>query len=304
MKLFDRLNSKFSMSLVLVVVCMGFSLPNYAALRCTKAVTEIVRGDTLSKINKALEIRIKALVDKYPQNVRIVEKVQFKFENKRAVKRRLLVVSLAGLDSQKQNQFVQDYLAALDPNTISFPLSESAGHLYSRFDSKVYDNYGGMSTRQYNVTGNNSRRLEPVLSLKPIEHKRMQTYIKNVDNNSDAVLGDNCDYDGIRLIKDSVGRINNNKPKNGGGHNCTSWIGLAPIGQRSERLISLIGATDKIEIHTNPGWWSYFITGAAKAERVPFVIYWDSRSSLEEVVTQVNSFNGRNFNENWDFSPH
>lgn len=53
-----------------------------------------------------------------------------------------------------QQALVKDYIRAIGANTVSFPLSESAGHLYSRIGEKKLDFcFGGMTKRDYNPNG-------------------------------------------------------------------------------------------------------------------------------------------------------
>lgn len=294
-------NSRFKGAhLFILLFVFLFLVPELSlATSCRKAATDLFKSGSLTKVYKELNLRVAALIKKYPKNVAMVDKVQFKFNRREAVKRRVLAVTTKGLDSVQQEEFIREYLAAIDQNSVSFPLSQEAGHLYSRFNSKVYDYYSWFKKNNYGAAG--SRRLEPFILLNPKETENLSTYINNVSRRRDRVLGSNS-YNGIQRIEETVGTLSNNRSTMGGGHNCTSWIGLAPIGESGERLLELIGATDAIEIHTNPGWWSYFITGAAHAERVPFVIYWDSEKDIKQVVTHLNSHADKNLK--WSFGRH
>ena len=53
-------------------------------------------------------------------------------------------------------------------------------------------------------------------------------------------------------------------------------------------------------VHTNPGWWTVYLSAAPGARRVPFVVYWAEESSLREALGRVRT--GEVLE--WDFNPH
>ena len=95
----------------------------------------------------------------------------------------------------------------------------------------------------------------------------------------------------------SARRPDNNHPTDGGQHNCTTWVTLAPIGEDGADLANLVEMPESWTSHDNPGWWTMFLTGASRSKRVHTVIYWSDLPLDEEPCTSGQAIP-------WDFNPH
>jgi|GEM_PF-1210579 len=247
-----------------------------------------------------LEERLAAFQAKWSDHVTIIDDVGFEFraESGKVLRQRkkILAISTRGLSDAKSAALTRDYLDAIASGTVSFPLGEGGGHLYTRVGNRTVDYYGDFTVNEYR--GSTSRRLEPVITLKPDEEFNLRVYLENAEADTLGVIGDSA-YNGVANAR-TRGKLDDNRPI-AGGHNCTSWLCTAPIGVSRKPLMALTKATTAIEVHTNPGWWSHWLTGAAPEERVPVVVYWDSGKSLAQIKSEVVS--GARFPE-WDFSTH
>lgn len=241
-----------------------------------------------------IEERAALLISKYPEGVKMVDDVKFAFDGQATGRsRKVLVISRENL-GDKLDQFDEDYIAAFSENMISFPLAQRAGHLYTRVGNKSYDFLGSVTTRDYYF---NNQRLETLVQFEPDEFMRLRTFIQNAKTNSSDVLG-NFSMGGGGT-GDVMKRLDNNKLVDGAGHNCTSWICRAPIGSNSEAIHELAGAGQAMEIYTNPGWWSMWVSNYAKTNRSPFVIHFTDRN-LDDAVRKIQSEEVFD----WDFSAH
>lgn len=239
----------------------------------------------------SLNSRVKRLMDRWPQNIRFVEDVPFSYSGASAktTNRKVMVISNQGLDFQQAESLRKDYINAMARGTVSFPLGSRAGHLYSRIGTKTVDYYSGFNLNDYPLStgyGTGGQRLEPVIQLSPLEEMRLRSYAQNGNLDRLGVLGSNS-YAGVADAQ-TVGRRKDNRPKRPGvGHNCTSWMCTGPIGYNREPLMSLVGLPVADESHTNPGWWSHFLTGAGKEDRIPFVVYWTGSSMEDALQSEV-----------------
>jgi hypothetical protein len=205
-------------------------------------------------------------------------------------------------DAEAKQALVADYLRALAKGSMSFPLGEAGGHLYTRVGTHSFDFVRSVNGEPYSYRG--SRRLEAIVALQPVEQARLLEYLKNMRQ---STLGVGVfSMDGARS-GNTRGSLRDNTTTNSifynyEGHNCTSWICTAPIGEQGQPLLSLAGATPAEEVHTNPGWWSQYLTGAAPPERVPAVAYWSGDDeSLTQVLGRVRR--GTQF-PYWNFAAH
>tara|TARA_Y100000780_G_C13695863_1_gene422217 strand:+ start:32732 stop:35059 length:2328 start_codon:yes stop_codon:yes gene_type:complete len=250
--------------------------------------------------------RIEFLTGKYATHMKSFDQVDLKFNGSDGRSRNVYVVSFKGMDEAEKEHFLEDYYKAASLNTISFPLGESPGHLYTRFGNKTYDFITSVSEAEYRAP--NSDRLEVFMELEPDEFTRMRTYIENARGNTAHVLG-GFSYGGVdgptggKLDMNRPGSFNSESgvfsPTSGEGHNCTSWICTAPIGDNGESLHDLAGAPRAHRVHTNPGWWSMWLANYGKRERVPFAVMFTD-DSLEQVTETIEN-NGL---RGWRFDPH
>ncbi len=229
-----------------------------------------------------LNKRMEAFAKLYPDNVTFVENVTFK-QNRKSGKKKMMMISLAGLTATKKDALRKDFLKYFSDGTISFPLGEHGGHLYTRLGAKTKDFISSVSTNNYRLPS--GERLETVMELSPKEFKKTQTYVKNAAKHQSETLGD-FSYDGVK--GKTEGKIDANKPLNSSqGHNCTSWICTAPVGDKGESLYRLAGATMSQEVHTNPGWWTSWLAAGAESDRVPAVIYWTDLPISEAKTARI-----------------
>jgi hypothetical protein len=186
-------------------------------------------------------------------------------------KRSVLQIDLRGLDDTSKKLLMEEYFQAMSLNTVSFPMSEGVGHLHTRIGKMDMDWYGGASFNDYAMPG--SPRMEPVVTLSPSEQLRLRVYMDNINKRDTAVLGDS-DYDGVATGK-TRGKLTNNKPtQSGEGHNCTSYMCLAPISDKGYSLYSMVGGKISAEDHTSPGEWGRFLAEESNPSRVPLLVYW------------------------------
>lgn len=137
-----------------------------------------------------LNDRLNLLMQKYPKNIRLVKDVitEVTGDGKTVTGNRdILVKSLAQLTQTKALEIQNDVINHLARDTVSFPLSQNASHLYTRFGDKTMD-FMGQAPRlqQYPLVGN--ERLEPFIHLTRSEEQRLGLYISNSLKNPN-VLG-------------------------------------------------------------------------------------------------------------------
>lgn len=292
---------------VLGVFALAFSplAPSDAFAKCAPAYAKV--SDKLKTVTNKdrtflpattiagpLNKRMEAFAKLYPDNVTFVENVTFK-QNRKSGKKKMMMISLAGLTATKKEALRKDFLKYFSDGTISFPLGESGGHLYTRLGAKTKDFISSVSTNNYRLPS--GERLETVMELTPDEFKRTQTYVKNAAKHQDETLG-GFSYDGVK--GKTEGKLDANKPLNSSqGHNCTSWICTAPVGDKGESLYRLTGATMSQEIHTNPGWWTSWLAAGAESDRVPAVIYWTDVPISEAKKARI-----KRGNFSWEFDLH
>ena len=250
-----------------------------------------------------------------------VENVSLPYNNSSGGSRDIFVVSLKDLPQDQKEAFFKEYYEAVSENTVSFPLSNRAGHLYTRLGNKTYDFLSGLSARAYPLPS--SKRLETFMELEPDEFMRLRLYVENGTENSQKTIG-GFGYQGVE--RETVGMLNDNRPGSvnpnppnrfqqiinrvlnrsdgtytptGEAHNCTSWLCTAPIGDNGEAIHDLAGAPRSHRIHTNPGWWTSWLASYGKRDRMPFAFYFTDES-LEEATSQMRQ-SGK---LDWDFDTH
>ncbi|MFZ4714557.1 MAG: hypothetical protein ACOYL6_12620 [Bacteriovoracaceae bacterium] len=248
-----------------------------------------------------LDDRVVRLQEKWPNNIKVVEEVKFQFKNNEGVvtshqKKSVIVISTKNLSAEDVASLTQDYTDAMSWLTVSFPLKESGSHLYTRLGNKELNYYDAFFREKYELDLD-SEIIEPIVHLSPEEQFRLNTYVKNISKDRDKVLGDNS-YDGAG---NAQGKLTNNKPTTDcDGHNCTSWMGLAPIGDENEFLVKMVGAGKSWNIHTNPGWWLKTLTAISPIERVPYVVLFSPKSLAELTNSQGKVKKNKLFK--WNFS--
>jgi hypothetical protein len=246
---------------------------------------------------------MKELLALGPNISRLVPDVKFRM-NVRGTKvktaRRLVVVSTHGLDAKLFARVRDAYLSDLGRGYVSFPIRERSEHLYTRLGEHIY-NFGHWGRffgrwlahfrkRKFRVP--RRRALEVVLRLEEREMERLELYVRNILRGRRKVLG-HFDQEGTQATRSLP---SNNLPLSGG-HNCSSWIATAPLGENNEPLLELLGGDRALNIGTNPGWFTNWLAATAPAERLPFVILWTSLPIDEALGTEV--FPERNLP--WDF---
>lgn len=310
----------FSCSNKILVTLMGFMLssnPAHAALSCFDALkvtaadlyvskerlkglkpAEQPEAGSLKTSFSGLWQRAKSFADKNSDRVKFVNQIRVRFEDNDggiAVyegHRNVMVISLKGLGAARK-KFVEATLKMLGDNVVSFPLGEGAGHLYTQFRGRVYDSVGSLNVSNYE--GTRSERLETLVVLNPNESKNLATYLKNAQLSPETTLGP-FKYEGATKAK---GELDDNRCRVGG-HNCTSWLALAPIGENKETVMKLIQIPASTEWGTNPGYWSAGLMTRSNAQRTPFVIMWTTDSLDNFANRLVDSSRVLT----WDFSAH
>jgi hypothetical protein len=245
-----------------------------------------------------LDQRIQSLIQKYPDNVRWVNNVQFQANDSIGqnvgIRKKVLAISFSGLDPQQQATLLKDYTDALSHGTISFPLSARGGHLHARLGNQDFSAIGAVSVTPYRFSTWSSR-MEAVVLLTPQEELNMRAYFEQASGNS-RVIGQ-FNMAGVKS-KRTEGKLTNNLPLTPGeGHNCTSWVCLAPIGNDGQSLEQLVGNYGG-EVYTNPGWWSHYLSTLSNSPRAPFVVFMspDSMDQLQDSLTSQPY--------KWDYNRH
>jgi hypothetical protein len=252
----------------------------------------------------AIETRLARFQVRWSKYVRIVDDVGFEFTNEAGAvagqnRRRVLAISLKGISDADKAALVKDYSDAFSRGTVSFPVSEAGGHLYTRVGNQVVDWAYSFNMRNYDVPYW-GRRIEPFMALNPQEELRLRFYVEQASKSPTEVLG-TFNMAGVASGR-TEGTLRDNRPtSSSAGHNCTSWMCTSRIGDGDERLLELSGARVRQEVHTNPGWWVSYLTGAGDASRVPFVAVWDADKSVSTMTRSIQS--GQNFPA-WDFGRH
>jgi len=250
-----------------------------------------------------LNDRMEFLSGKYSSHMKKFDDVDFNFNGSDGRSRNLYVITFNGMSDTQKQEFLDDYFSAVSLNTVSFPLGESPGHLYTRFGNQTYDFINSVKESEYRLP--NSERLEAFMELEPDEFMRMRTYIENSRNSPHSMLG-GFDYYGVD--GPTVGRLDNNRPGSQDGdtftrseerHNCTSWICTAPVGDSGQALHDLAGAPRSHQVHTNPGWWSMWLINYGRRERVPFAVLFTDKN-----LNQIDSMIENKSLKDWDFTPH
>lgn len=250
--------------------------------------------------------RMEVLLEKYPRNIRLIKDVPFKFKDNVAGKRNIYAISMNGMDQQTLQSFKEDYFKAVSENTISFPLKQKAGHLYTRVGNNVVDFYFGSNVAKSAYEFPTYSKLETFFEFEPDEFLRFREYMENGTTNGRELLG-SSGYDGVK--GSTGGRLNNNRAgqfdadgnftASRESHNCTSWLCTAPVGDNGEAIHDLAGAPRSYEVHTNPGWWTMWLVNYGKKKRSPFAVYYSDESldSLERTIREKGHLD-------WDFDVH
>lgn len=240
-----------------------------------------------------LEERLQALVTRWPQHARLVPEVPFAF-NQQSRSRTVLVLALHGLDDDEFERFRVDYLDTVGADTISFPCRLRAEHLRTRIGHLALAlSAEGVRVDFYEPPWRR-RRMEAIIELLPQEVDRLRRYLGAVVDNTLGLLGP------ITLgaaCRTSEGRLDSNLPTDGGRHNCTSWVTLAPLSPDGLNLAQLMQMPDSWHSHDNPGWWSMFLTGASRSPRAHTVVYWTDLPLDQDPCRSGAPIE-------WDFNPH
>lgn len=261
----------------LLVLILSFSIfANDTCNNALKTIKAVASDNAYAKAFKqtvkkagSLNTRAEQFAAKWPNNVKIVDNVNLKFSHANGNgqgQKKMVIISLDGLDSSKSDELLKDYTDYLSWNAMSFPLGSGGGHLYTRVGDQAIDYFFGFNQNIYRWPS--SDRLETVLELSDKEFKNMKQYIENLDINHRDVIG-GSNYEGVNPIAGST--LASNKPASGG-HNCTSWIATAPIGENGQTLKDVVGAGGW-DVHRNPGWWTAYIQTKTNRNKNPFVVY-------------------------------
>jgi hypothetical protein len=252
----------------------------------------------------SIETRLARFQARWSNNAKIVDDVGFSFtpegsSSSVSSRRRVLLISLKDLSEADQAQLIRDYTDAFSRGTVSFPVGENGGHLYTRIGNQVADYSFHLNLNDYRAPSW-SRRIEPFIKLNPQEELRLRFYVENAAKDPASVVG-SFNMEGVASGR-TQGTLRDNRPVSSrAGHNCTSWMCTARIGDSDERLLELAGARVRQEVHTNPGWWLYYLTGAGESSRIPFVAVWENERTLSTMARSVRT--GQDF-PRWEFNPH
>ena len=252
----------------------------------------------------SIQARLARFQARWSDRVRVVDNVGFEFKADGATdvtssRKRVLAISTEGLDEAGKVALIRDFTDAFSRGTVSFPVSERGGHLYTRIGNQVADWAFSFNLNPYRGVSY-GRRMEPFLSLSPQEELRLRFYVEQASKDPSGVIG-SFNMEGVASGR-TKGELRDNRPQSSrNGHNCTSWMCTAAIGDGDQRLLQLSGASARDEVHTNPGWWLHWLSGGADAQRIPFVAIWDDQHALGDMLGSIKT--GETF-KNWDFYLH
>jgi len=237
--------------------------------------------------------RLHELVIRWPGHAQVVEQVPFVFQQQSQT-RRVLLLAPSGLEDGDFERFRLDYLDTIGADTLSFPCRQRAEHLRARVGHLALAlSAEGVRVDFYQPPWKR-RRMEAVIELEPPEMERLRSYFGAVLEDTLGLLGPITLGPGCRA---ACGRLDDNRPSDGGLHNCTTWVTLAPVCPDGRDLATLVEMPASWNSHDNPGWWNMFLTGASRSPRVHTVVYWTDRQLEQEPCNSGNPIA-------WDFNPH
>ena len=262
-----------------------------------EGVIPFARGFEGTIRSGSLTSRMEEFQARWPNNIKKVKNVKMKVDlmdsGSASRDQDMIVISFKDLSEAKQTELMEDYLSSIAENTLSFPLGRGAGHLYTRVGKKTLDNLAGVHVKDYRLPSYEDR-LETVISLNEKEMDNLRWYTEHASTNSEKTVG-KWDYEGTQ---ETVGKLNDNQCAVGKGHNCTSWMGYAPLGENGEPLKEMIGAFGW-DIARNPGWMTAYIHAYTPKSRFPFAVFMSNKS-----MTEIDSIleSGKEFQ--WDYNLH
>jgi hypothetical protein len=224
-----------------------------------------------------LEKRLDHLTTKFPSMIKKVENVKVKFPRiERSFNRTVYVVSTSDITPE----FEEMYFEAISHNTVGVPLSENAYHLRTRIGKLFTDIWTSIKTTKFELRNKDS--LENIIQLTDEEFHKMRAYYQNLSQDLASVVGSLSSGAGIS-DGGTQRQVDNNRPlKAEHQHNCTTGFSLAPIGPNGESLFEILGGNFSWNIHTNPGWFTTFLSTFANKERAGILIR-HTPLALEEV---------------------
>ncbi|MFZ4715274.1 MAG: hypothetical protein ACOYL6_16245 [Bacteriovoracaceae bacterium] len=218
---------------------------------------------------------------KYPDRVKMLNNINLDLTTPQGNwvnQKKVLVISVKDLGRLAQNELVKEFSKHLSHNSMMF---SGVGHLYIKIGNKVYDHsYSYSDTiiheRSYRISVGD---FSPVVTFNDAEFSNLKGYVYSARKKYLSTIG-GFEYQGAQQ---SMGQINNNCGLDAK-HNCTSWIGLAPVGENGETIRSLTGGRNW-DVHTNPTWWKGYLMTRRSEERIPFVVYFTSETTEQIEIT-------------------
>jgi hypothetical protein len=256
----------------------------------------------------SLEARVEHFRSLYPDRVKIMKDLKLTGGSERYAIRGgtkdIMMVSLHGLSRQEIAELNKNYIKIFSEGLVAFPLGENAGHLYTRAGNSTFDFFSRVATNPFDLNQISSDKLENLFLLNPTEQKNLHQYFVNAEADSHKVLG-SFSYTGEKASRVPGSTIEKNASPSG--HNCTSWVCTAPIGEDGKSIQQLVGAGN-IEVGSNPGWWGSWLGASTRATddsgnfkaRSPMAVYFTKDPLNQAIATRTNGT--KNFK--WDFGAH
>jgi len=261
-------------------------------------------------ISKKIEAHLQNLLLKFPNNIRIVENVTTKVThlNDGSISNRVLAISSEKLSKEDLNDIRNSLVEIKKDNFISFPTKSTADHLYIAFQDKTFDfdyrwgtvpnghapenwvthfykyNYeafDGVRDINHQLRNYGQNVIEPFLLLSKSEIGHLSKYTEDIESSPLNVLG-KFNYEGTYYEGPKKDRSNNIPLDANYGHNCTSWISMAPIRKNGYSLLSgtVVSSGHIAMVATHPKWFLGNLLSQG-AEKVPLVIFWTHNSIAE-----------------------
>lgn len=230
-----------------------------------------------------------------------------------------LIISTKDMPFKEVRALTESVEELKGPDVVSFPLQMGGGHLHAAFRGTDYDVIRTFNSRPYALPAPQNESvfsqidilnrvgavqhlprkfkssIETLIPLTSLEAANLARYIKNIQNDMQATIG-SFDFRGGTK---STGRLDSNLCLTAG-HNCTSWIALAPIGANGESLMKLVNLDPETQWGTNPGYLTAALLAEATPERQPLVIIYTTET--------IEGFQQKNIGADgildWDYSLH
>lgn len=136
-----------------------------------------------------LGLRMAQFASRYPDNVRIVDKIRVQFGNEANTgensQKKFLVISTFGMTEAAISKLVADYVNMVSIGTISFPMNHGEATPKIRIGSQFVENPIEAEVTPYSLSSN--RRIEPIVEISPISEVNIRDYVEHASRSVGSV---------------------------------------------------------------------------------------------------------------------